>query len=82
MNSPTTARIPALPDTISRDQIREVCNVLGFDPMDVKTIHVEPEMVSVEMFAKHPEWDGRILAGDKYLKFHASIPVLDDEADQ
>lgn len=82
MNSPTTARIPALPDTITRAQVVQVCEVLGLDPNYVKTIHVEPEMVSVEMFAKHPEWDGRVLAGDKYLKFHASIPVLDDEADQ
>ena len=78
MNTPINARIPSIPDTITRDQAVQACEVLGLDPNYVQTIHLEPECVSVKVYAMHPDHDGRILGGEKFLTITADVPVVDD----
>lgn len=73
-----TVRVPSIPDTITRAQVVQVCEVLGLDPDYVKTIHLAPNLVSVELFVIHPDHDGRILGGEKFLTITADVPVVDD----
>ena len=75
----STFRIPPTPDTLTRDQVIKACEALGLDPNHVKEIHLVPERLDVELFAIHPEHDGRVLVGDKFAKLHVSIPVEREE---
>ena len=75
----TDLRIPRTPDTLTRAQVINACEALGLDPNHVKEIHLVPDRVEVELFAIHPEHDGRVLVGDKFVKLNVSIPVEREE---
>lgn len=71
----TDLRIPQTPDTLTRTQVINACKALGLDPSHVKEFHLTADRLDVELFAIHPEHEGRVLAGDKFAKFNVSIPV-------
>lgn len=72
-------RIPQTPDTLTRAQIIGACKALGLDPNHVKALTLTPDRLDVELFAIHPENEGHVLAGDKYVKLNVSIPVEREE---
>lgn len=71
----TDLRIPQTPDTLTRDQVINACKALGLDPSHVKEFTLTPDRLDVTLFAIHPEHEGHVLAGDKYVKLNVSIPV-------
>ena len=75
----TDLRIPRTPDTLTRAQVINACKALGLDPNYVRDVHLIPDRLDVELFAIHPEHEGHVLAGDKYVKIHVSIPVEREE---
>lgn len=76
----TDLRIPRTPDRLTRDQVINACEALGLDPNHVKELHLTVDRLDVELFAIHPEHEGRVLVGDKFVKLNVSIPV-EGEAD-
>ena len=75
----TDLRIPRTPDTLTRAQVINACKALGLDPNHVKEFRLTPGRLEVELFAIHPEHDGRVVVGDKFVKLHVSIPVEREE---
>ena len=75
----TDLRIPRTPDTLTRTQVINACKALGLDPNHVKALTLTPGWLDVELFAIHPEHDGRVLVGDKFVKLNVSIPVEREE---
>ena len=71
----TDIRIPDTPDTLTRAQVINACKALGLNPNHVKEFHLTPDRLEVTLFAIHPENEGRVLAGDGFVKIHVSIPV-------
>ena len=78
----TDLRIPRTPDTLTRAQVINACKALGLDPNHVKEFTLTPVRLDVVLFAIHPENEGRVLAGDGFVKIHVSIPVEWQEDDQ
>lgn len=68
-------RIPQTPDTLTRAQVINACKALGLDPNHVKEFTLTPVRLEVTLFAIHPENEGRVLAGDEFVKLNVSIPV-------
>ena len=71
----TDLRIPQTPDRLTTGQVIKACQALGLDPGHVKALTLTPDRLDVELFAIHPEHEGHVLAGDKYVKLNVSIPV-------
>ena len=71
----TDIRIPDTPDTLTRAQVIGACKALGLNPNHVKEFTLTPVRLEVTLFAIHPEDEGRVLAGDGFVKIHVSIPV-------
>lgn len=71
----TDIRIPDTPDTLTEAQTINACKALGLNPKHVKEVCITPGRVDVELFAIHPEHEGRIPAGYGFVKIHVSIPV-------
>ena len=78
----TDIRIPDTPDTLTEAQTINACKALGLDPNHVKEFTLTPDRLDVTLFAIHPEHEGRVLAGDGFVKIHVSIPVEWQEDDQ
>lgn len=72
-------RIPQTPDTLTRAQVIGACEALGLDPSHVKEFRLTSDRLDVELFAIHPEHEGRVLAGDEFVKLNVSIPVEREE---
>ncbi|WP_176228011.1 hypothetical protein [Escherichia coli] len=77
----TDIRIPDTPDTLTRAQVIGACEALGLDPSHVKEFTLTPTRLDVVLFAIHPEHEGRVLAGDEFVKLNVSIPVERQEDD-
>nr|DAT11710.1 MAG TPA: hypothetical protein [Caudoviricetes sp.] len=75
----TDLRIPRTPDTLTRAQVINACKALGLDPNHVKEFRLTSDRLDVELFAIHPENEGRVLAGDEFVKLNVSIPVEREE---
>ena len=75
----TDLRIPQTPDTLTRAQVVNACEALGLDPNHVKEFTLTPDRLEVTLFAIHPENEGRVLAGDEFVKLNVSIPVEREE---
>ena len=75
----TDLRIPQTPDALTRAQVVNACEALGLDPNHVKEFTLTPDRLDVELFAIHPENEGRVLAGDEFVKLNVSIPVEREE---
>ena len=75
----TDLRIPQTPDALTRAQVVNACKALGLDPNHVKEFTLTPVRLEVTLFAIHPEHEGRVLAGDEFVKLNVSIPVEREE---
>ena len=75
----TDLRIPRTPDTLTRTQVINACKALGLDPNYVRDVHLIPDRLDVELFAIHPEHDGRVVVGGEFVKLNVSIPVEREE---
>ena len=75
----TDLRIPRTPDTLTRAQVINACKALGLDPRYVREFTLTVDRLDVELFAIHPEHDGRVVAGDKFVTLNVSIPVEREE---
>lgn len=75
----TDLRIPQTPDALTRDQVINACEALGLDPNHVKELYLTPVRLEVTLFAIHPENEGRVLAGDEFVKLNVSIPIEREE---
>ena len=75
----TDLRISRTPDTLTRAQVINACKALGLDPNYVRDVHLIPDRLDVELFAIHPEHDGRVVVGEKFVTCNVSIPVEREE---
>lgn len=75
----TNLRIPQTPDALTRAQVIGACEALGLDPNHVKEFTLTPVRLDVELFAIHPGHEGRVLAGNEFVKLNVSIPVEREE---
>ena len=75
----TDLRIPRTPDTLTRAQVINACQALGLDPFYVKEFRLTSDRLDVELFAIHPERDGRVVVGEKFVTCNVSIPVEREE---
>ena len=71
----TDLRIPPTPDTLTRAQVINACKALGLAPHHVKELYLTPDRLDVVLFAIHPEHEGRVVVGDKFVTLNVSIPV-------
>ena len=75
----TDLRVPRTPDRLTTGQVIKACQALGLDPGHVKALTLTPDRLDVELFAIHPENEGRVLAGDEFVELNVSIPVEREE---
>lgn len=76
-------QLPDVPAYVTRQQIGDLCRLLGLNPDDVAAVHLEPSAIEVEVYARHPVTGSRFLqetetSGERLVATHQLvIPVVE-----
>ncbi len=75
MASRLKVHLPEIPDSIPRETLRAICDLIGVPADDVRTLDINVDTVYVTLYARD-EAGGKLCAGSDAVVAAVSIPVI------
>lgn len=71
---PIDVQLPPVPANVPRDTLRDICQLLGLDPGDVRELRISPNEVTARLYLSTADGH-KVRYGDDAATTEVTIPI-------